>query len=450
MLGAFMIENVMISIEGSKVQSFPGEWIAVRATADMSAERYAKWCAMVGHTPEIHSPEWGVHGKSASYPFQKGSYPHAVADPSGATIPIAPSIHGRQLRIPLPFWFSEGWGTALPLIALQLHTVEVTINLRPLRELYRLMDDYFQSEPTRSGRRLLYNPGLPTQNDPTAMLPAGVNQPYTNLTLQTNYQSYLDVSGSLRNFFTDPTAPSIPRQDGFIMNAHLEGNYVYLTESERNTFVKHELTHLVHQVQTFPFPSIVSQQRLKLDIHGLLHRLIFFARRTDAIPSRNDYLNLTNWKYANQAPYWPLNGTNPYTPNSGQLISYAQRDILRTARLLLDGNELQEAKPANYYEVQVPFMTTEREGVGPSGGGQGQKPNDVLGPLYQMAFCLNASDHVNPSGSLNVSRIRDVSLEVTPWDLDPYSAFAYDFTVYEETLNLIRFTNGMGGVAFAI
>lgn len=441
MIGPMIIDTLSIYVGGSQIQTFPGEWIVARAATDMDADRYLKWRNLVGDVAELNNPEWGAFGHAASYPFQKGEYPHNVQDPNGAA--TAPSTPGREIRVPLPFWFSESWGRALPLVGLQLHEVEVQIQLRTLREVYRIMDNTFQADPVRYGRRLLNNPAYPTTMDLSVPAP-----PYNNLTLQANYNSWFDTSGnlSIRNFYTQAGA-GVPRQDGFVMNARLEGNYVYLTEKEQVVFAERELTHVVHQVQTFTFPAITTRTRLDLDVHGLINRLVFFGRRSDAIESRNDYMNLSNWKYLNQAPYWPLAPTAP-VPNSGQLISYAQRDILRSARLILAGNELQEEKLAQYFEVQVPYMTT--KGGGAAGLNGGLKPDDIMGPLYQMTFGLNASDHVQPSGALNTSRIREVQLEVQPWDLDPYSPFAYDFTVYCETINTVKFTNGMGGLGFAI
>jgi len=440
MLGAFIIDSLNIYVGGSLIQSFPGEWLAVRATADMSADKYLKWRSMVGDVPELNNPEWGIYGKAPSYPFEEGEYPHNVLDPSGNA--TAPSVPGRQIRVPLPFWFSETWGRALPLVALQLHEVEVKIQLRTLREIYRLMDNVFQEEPVRFGRMLQYNSALPIQTDLSVGTP-----PYTNLTLQANYKTYYDPYGPLRHYFTDADS-TVPTQDGFVMNAHLEGNYVYLTEKEQAVFASRELHYVVHQVQTFTFPSITAQTRLDLDVHGLLSRIIFFGRRSDAIESRNDFVNLSNWKNAAQAPYWPLSTTAP-TPNSGRLISYAQRDILRAARLLLAGNELQELKPAPFFEIQTAFANS--QGTGYTGLNAGSlRPTDVMGPLYQINFALNSSDRENPSGTLNTSRIRDVQLEVQPWDLDPLSPFAYDFTVYCETINTVKIMNGMGGLGFAI
>jgi len=447
MLGAMMIENVSIVVGGSQIQTFPGEWLAVRATTDMTTDRYLKWRSMVGDVPDLNEPEWGIYGKSPNFPFQKGTYPQNVVDLSAN--PTAPSVHGREIRVPLPFWFSESWGHALPLVALQLHEVEVQIQLRTLREIYRIMDPTFQQEPVRYGRKLIYNPSYPMSD--LTVGPVPVNQA-NNLTLQANYGTWFDPSGSglLRNFYT-PVGTAPPRQDGFIMNARLEGNYIYLTEKEQAMFAERELTQVVYQVQTFTFPSITSRTRLDLDVHGLINRIVFFGRRTDAIESRNNYINLSNWKDFNQAPYWPLGSPPPFAPNpqnAGQLISYAQRDILRSAQLLLAGNELQEERSAKYFEVQVPFMTT--VGSGAQGLNGGLQPDNVMGPLYQMTFGLNASDHSQPSGTLNTSRIREVQLVVQPWDLDPFSPFAYDFTVYCETINTIKLMNGMGGLGFAI
>jgi len=441
MLGAFMIQNLSIFVGGSQIQSFPGDWIAARATMDMPLDRYLKWRSMVGDVPELNEPEWGIRGKSPNYPYAGGEYPHNLLDPSGN--PTAPSVYGRQLRVPLPFWFTESWGTSLPLVALQMHEVEIQIQLRPLREIYRLFDPVFNTEPVRANRKLLNNPAYPTTTDVSLPGP-----PYDNLTLQANYQSWNDLSGSPRFFYTQ-AGDNVPRQDGFIMNAQLEGNYIYLTEKEQVAFVQPALTHLVHQVQTFTFPSITGLTRLDLDVHGLMTRLVFFGRRTDAIESRNDFINLSNWKYLNQAPYWPMPSPTLPVPNSGLLVSYAQRDILKSARLLLAGNELQESRPAAYFEVQTAFQNT--VGSGAAGLHPGSlKPDDVMGPIYQMTFALNASDHVQPSGTLNTSRIREVQLEVVPWDLDPYSPFAFDFTVFCETLNTVKFMNGMAGLGFAI
>lgn len=439
MLGAIMIDTVAIFVGGTKIQEFTGEWLMARAHADYSTDKYLKWREMVGSVPELHTPEWGIYGKSPNYPYAQGEYPHAMeVDPA---IGAAPSIPGRTMRVPLPFWFSEKSGSALPLVSLQLHDVEVQITLRTLREVYRIMDLQTQREPLRWGRELVIDPSLPTSVDP---LNPSAND---NLTLQANYQGTANPTvGPLRNFFTDVFNP-VPIQDGFIMDMHLEGNYVYLTREEQVRFVERELHTLVHQIQLYRFPGVVTRTKLDLDCHNLVHRILFFGRRSDAIEERNDYINCSNWKNLTQAPYSPIPAAS--VANSGYLIPFSQREILKSARLMCAGNELFEEKPAQFYELQMPFTTT-------TGGGtsapihNGLRPDTVMGPLYQLPFALNASDHEQPSGTLNTSRLRDIQLEVQPWPLDPNSPYVYDFTVYVESLNMVKLMNGMGSLAFAI
>jgi hypothetical protein len=442
MLGALIIDNLAVFVGGTKVQEFPGEWIAARASLDLSTDAYLRWRELVGDVPELNNPEWGVYGRAASYPFQRGEYPHTVADAS-AGVASAPSIPERTIRVPLPLWFSEETGRALPLVSLQLHEVEVQITLRPLRELYRIMDDSAaQAEPLRYGRTLDLDPALPTSIDPTD--PTA----YDNLTLQNDYAAYTDPTGAPRYFYTDVGLP-VPAQDGFVMNPRLEGTFIYLTEKEQIMFAERELHHLVHQIQTFRFPTVTTRTKLDLDAHGLLQRLVFYGRRSDAIEVRNDYVNLSNWKNLSQAPFWPTGGAA--LPNSGRLVPYTQRDVLRGARLLIAGNELYEERPAAFFEHHQAYTgSANTGGTAALTPGSGIRPEDVMGPIYQMNFALDSSDHRQPSGTLNASRLREIQLEVDTWPLDPYSLYAYDFTVFCENLNVVKYLNGMAGLAFAI
>jgi hypothetical protein len=442
MLGANIIDTVAIYVGGSKIQEFTGEWLAVRAQLDLPADKYLKWRSMVGDVPELNDPEWGAYGRAANYPYEKGIYPACVRDASGNT--SGPSIPIRQIRVPLPFWFSEAWGRALPLIALQLHEVEIQITMRTLRELYRIFDLTFNKEPLIYGRALQYDPDRPTSNSPINPLdPSGSD----NLTLQTQYIGQVDPYGLINQFYSTVDGTAVA-QLGFNMNAHLEGNYIFVTTKEQVMFAERELNELVHQVQVFHFPSITSAQKLDLDVHGLLSRIIFFGRRSDALDVRNDYTNLSNWKNLSQPTYWP--STDPSGGNnSGLALQGAQRDILQSAQLVCAGNNLFEVKPASYFELQNPYACT--SGSGLSGLHPGSiRPDDVMGPLYQIDFALNASDHEQPSGSFNASRVREIQLAVTPWALTPDSTYTYDFTVYAESMNMVKILNGMAGLSFAI
>jgi hypothetical protein len=449
MLGPQFINQVGIYVGGTKVQEFTGEWIAIRATLDLPSDKYLKWRTMVGDVPELNEPERGLYSQGS------GGYPGVW---TGARVTQSPSIPTTEIRVPLPFWFSESIGKALPLIALQLHEVEVQITLKTLRELYRVMDNAVyingtslngavQVEPLKYGRNLRIDPAVPT-----SLVALNQGTVFDNLSLQNNYTySQPNATDPLNTFYSNTTPIT---QEGFIMNAHLEGNYLYLTEKEQAMFAERELNTLVHQVQQFSLPGVSTKTKIDLEVYGLVHRMIFFGRRSDALDMRNDYLNLSNWKIRSQPPFWPIPAADPSYRvgqiNTGQVIpaGYGNRDILQSARIICAGNELFEEKPAKYYEVQVPYVTTTGGGI--SGLNPTVNPDDVMGPLYQIPFALNGSDHEQPSGSLNTSRLREIQLEVTPWPLAIGSPYVFDFTVYVESMNLVRITNGMGGLAYAV
>ncbi len=58
-------------------------------------------------------------------------YPHAIQTITAGTKP-EPTIRGRQIVVPLHFWFCEDIGSALPLIALQNGEVYIELRLRPV------------------------------------------------------------------------------------------------------------------------------------------------------------------------------------------------------------------------------------------------------------------------------------------------------------------------------
>ena len=435
-LGAQMIQTVAIYVGGSKIQEFTGEWLALRAQLDYNTDHYQKWQVLVGDTPEINNP---ASGKYAGKPYTGtaystitagDTYPNvAQAYTSGGTLvsPQAnnPSIPGQYLLIPLPFWFSEGLGNALPLIALEYHEVEIQITFQPLRNLYTVSD--LSGYPVRYGY----------QNAPFA---ATQNAELFNAT----YVGSTDALASPQNFYVD-YGVTTPQTEYFNLQPSLQVSYIYLADEERKFMSAQPLQYITTQVQEFDFQGVTSRAKFDLDAHNMVRRMIWFARRSDAITFRNDYLNCTNWKYADQPPivyaYDSLGVAN--TGTSGTLLPGTQREILQSARILCMGNEIFEEKSANYFSLQQPYDNL----VGAITGVVGK---DSIGPLYVYSFATKGSDLLQPSGSLNVSVINNFQLEVNPFPLPPFPQYDYDFTIYVESVNFIVITSGMGSLMFAI
>jgi len=144
----------------------------------------------------------------------------------------------------------------------------------------------------------------------------------------------------------------VPPFDGWPLNATLEGLYTYVQQEEQNAFVSKTLRYNVRQAQNFIQSGVTTRSTYRLDVHNIATRIMWFGRRSDAQPSRNQPGNLTNWMYSGSAnrPYvLPLSG-QPGSVNingiptpvgrSGILLPGQQREILRNAFLTANGTAL--------------------------------------------------------------------------------------------------------------
>jgi hypothetical protein len=410
-IGCHIIQNVAFFIGGQKIQEFDGAYMIAKAQADYDVDTFTKWQRLVGDVPELTNPSTGIYaGGSASvgYPLVFNDY----------TLPAAnrPSIFGREIQVPLPFWFTESTYESLPLLSLQYMECEVQITLRPIRDLYQILDS--------SGNTV--KPGF-------KMVPPLASQP-TN-------PSYIEVSDitdvTIDNFLVDWGEP-LPLIKSWSLNPRIQSTYVYLTDDERKQFASTPLQYLVRQVTTYQYPGIVSRQFVDLYTHNPINRLIIIPRRTDSLTYKNDTTNYTNWPFAS-TPY--IAPATPYPPwvvtteATGQLITVAgQQPILQTLRILCDGNEIQEEKPIQYFSYVVPWKYLKGA----------PDPNLIIYP-----FGLT-SPNTQPDGSINSSRIKNFQVDLNPYPLLPTTNYAYDITIYTENINWVTIAGGMGGLKYAL
>ncbi len=439
-LGLRMIERVTFLVGGTKVQEFTADWIAARAMLDMDQTEYQKWRVMIGDVPELFDPANGIYAD----PTGQG-YPNVVnwtGAPGAQT--NAPSIPARRLRIPLGLWFSDTIENALPLVALQSHFAEVQITLRPLRDLYTIRD--------LSGVRVKYGyrsvPYVPTDQYTGIWDPAYYGE--LPPTLNNLYTSYTDPSGAPRFFYTD-FGSSVPFSDGWPLNMTLEGTYVFLTDAERKVFATRSLSYMVRQVQPFIFPGVVGKARYDVYSHNIATRAVWFARRSDAIQYRNDYLNLTNWMFTTDRPYVaPISGYPAITGvgRSGLQLAGLQRRILRNATFIANGTNIFDPEDAAFFTEYVPYKYLRGDAM----------PNENFGlasqfemwPLHVYSFALHGSDPAQPSGTFNMSRINNLQFEVDVEPIPVGAFYTYTISLFIETVNFLEISSGMGGLKFAL
>jgi hypothetical protein len=439
-VGVRMIDTVTFTIGGQKIQEFNSDWISARAAMDLNNTQYSKWRYMVGDVPELFDPANGIYADlSGGMP----KYPNVVAWRGQAAQNNAPSIPGRVIRVPLGLWFSDYIQNSLPLVGLQYHDAEIQILLRPIRDLYTVLDP--SGVRVRPGLKAL--PYIPTDQYTQVWNPAllGPLPP----TLANLYVADTDPRETMRYFLTDISG-AVPTNDGWPLNATLEATYTFLRTEEQLVFTKNTLRYNVRQMQNFPFYGINTRATYRLDVHNVASRVIFFTRRSDAIPYRNQATNFTNWMYpiAPQRPYvTPLMGMPAIVGRSGLNIAGTQRRILRDIFMTANGQPLFNAQDSAYFSEYVPFRY--HKGDGMPFNDFGLATQTEMWPIHAYSFALDASSPDQPTGTLNTSRIDRFEMDVDVEPIPTMANYTYELQVFVETLNFLEISSGLGGLKFA-
>ena len=366
-IGYNMIDHVEIVANGVKLQVLTGEWLKMYSyfTHDENKRRVVD--RMVGNVTEMYDP--------ANAYDRTGQYPHAVTPTGpGTAFPYAttpePSIRSRQLVIPLHFWFCENPGLALPLVSMQNSETFINVVLRPLNQLYTVID--VAPASSTYGTRI-----QPTSSQ--AM----------NLFLTPPSLAGGSLNNTVNTFSADP---------------YLEGNFIYLTDMEMNQLATADQTFLLKEVRHV---NLEGQYGANTDIDipmfNLVTRVVFTAQRSDKILT-NDWDNYTNWVNPSRAPFTPRDpaqiGDTLFSSGQAQISSVYPRDPITDGILLFEGNLRFQTKPSSYFSLLQAYKHT-----------TGSAPYRLPG-VYMYSFALD-NDQYQPSGAINGSMFNKVTLRVS-------------------------------------
>ena len=418
-VGCHIIQNIGFFIGGQKIQEFDGSYMITRAQSDLDTRSFQKWSRLVGNIPDVYDPANGLYGGGSTGTGYPVVYNNNGEGASTTTPPNInrPSIAGRTLQVPLPFWFTESTFESLPLISLQYQECEVQITLRPINQLYRVLDS--------NGNQVA--PGYQYNPSPVSLLPENVY-----------YSSVSDISDvTITNFLTDIGTPN-PLLNTWPLNPRIQLTYVYITDEERKQFASEPLQYLVRQITTYEFPGLTTRELLELNTHNPVERMIIVPRRSDSLQYRNQVANFSNWINPLKPPFLPTQGGWPPNVNltsaTGNFVLYGQRSIVVAMAVLGDGNLLQEEKPLEYFTQVVPWKYL--TGI--------PDPELIVYP-----FGLH-SPTTQPDGSVNSSRIKLFQVDLQVYPLPGNSFYQYDITIYVESLNWVNIASGMGGLKYAL
>ena len=436
-LGYNMIRNVSILINGTAIVTHTGEWMKLYSYLHHDANKRKLIDQMIGHTPELYDP---------ANAFQRtNQYPHSL--PVSSTVQAQPSILGRDLIIPLHFWFCEDIGSALPLIALQYSQVEIVIEFATIYDLFTVKDVRDLNPDKTFGQRIRADPASPEFNLAKFLSPPDINNQPVNPTLQT-----------------------------WNLNPYIEANYIFLGDAEMIQLAKSDTSFKFTDTKVVQSLGVYGGGNdIELGIHNLCTRVSWIAQRSD-VRENNGYDNYTNtYKYT---PSNFFQNINPWY-STGSLVTpnISSPNIIVDGNIILDGAQRFGTKTHDFFSLLQNYK---------------HQPGLPLEGVHSYSFAI---DHTNqPSGHLNGSMfnktilrlnlqlppfttqitstagciIKSTALSLNPVQVQSTKQFApsqvintiikpdlqvyqYTYTVraYVESYNFLRVTRGIANVVFS-
>ena len=446
-IGTNIIENVQISIGGQVIQQFSGEYIKNSMERDFSEAKKNQFYKMTGNTIELNNPSVAYNR------FNK--YPNSYYKPN-SIISSEPSIRGRKIYVPLPFWFSHSTKLALPLVGIQYSEIQITMTLRPISELFVIND------VTKTGIDFTKNKIKPNFGLQDNAMYRFLNQPI---------DTSLDA-----NTYVDKTT-------NWDADVNILATFCFLTGDEAKVFALNEQKYLIKDIRETQYLNTTGTNRIKVDSNALVSSWMFYFKRSD-VNLRNQWSNYSNWLYNYQLPNdvilapstsnikfnnQPIGPAYNYKDTLGNKVGSKifitpelnvnnLKDILTRLSIIFDGQFRETDLDSGVYN----YVTKYKMSMGSSNDG-----------IYSYNFTLNTGDNIQPSGAINLSKFKTIEIElstiVPPFDTtsltqsvcdsagnvigvkDNQNLYSHTFDLFfiEERYNVLRVIGGSAGLVYA-
>jgi hypothetical protein len=206
-----------------------------------------------------------------------------------------------------------------------------------------------------------------------------------------------------------------------ITSMTLYGDYVHLDTEERRRFVANAHEYLIEQVQYTPNISIdatATTVQIPMEFNHPLRELYWVVQRSAAL-NAHQWFNYTNVAIGE--------------PNIG--APHAYQNLINTALVRIEGYDRFDMRNADYFRLVQPFQYH-----------TAIPKNDYI---YSYSFALKPED-VQPSGSLNASRIDTITLQLQMNAAVVPARGSATVRIYGLNHNVLRIVDGFGGLLFRI
>lgn len=429
-LGHIFIYNTEFIIGGQCISKLYGQWMNIWYELSTDISKRAGLNELIGNVPMVYDP-----------PVYYGSI--------GDT--INPTIQKRRLRIPIPFWFTQNPGLAIPLIAIQYTEITINVEFRCINDLFTI------GIPAVSPEELFDNPNT---------------SPYSNhCQLKKEYQEQgYGPNNIFWKFVSGLLTPGIWNQ-----NVYMDIKYVFLDITERRIFAAAVSEYLITQVERREFRGLQGPEEEDIEFFHPVKEMIWVFQRDD-VYRRNQWTNYTTLcneddypkflefvNFHKKAVHFNLNPSplNQCVLPSGltieeflerinctdtQRLSLTNIDafdkylnIMYFGRFVFNGHDRQASKSTIYYTAEEPY---DNHTTTPSCEKQ----------IYNMSFA-EVPEAIQPSGSANFSMFNEAQFFFTLKERLPKQECPdvelFNMFFYTRQINILRVMNGIGSLVYA-
>jgi hypothetical protein len=209
-----------------------------------------------------------------------------------------------------------------------------------------------------------------------------------------------------------------------ITKMNLYGDYIHLDIEERRRFVANTHEYLIEQVQytpSFAIDPTAQTVQIPMEFNNPIRELFWFIQRDAAVNARQ-WFNYTNSTISETAPD-------------------GQQNQIASAMLRIEGYDRFDERDADYFRLVQPFQY------------HTVIPIDAF--TYSYSFCFRPED-LQPSGSLNASRLNTMTLQLTFPDGSTQNPLVVpargtaNARIYALNHNILRVVDGFGGILFRV
>lgn len=299
-----MIDKVEFRVGGEVLQTLTREWLWLQSRCTLPLDKQDQWDGLVGNTADIYDPKDPIQdeypsSRSIEDLFLPRSQVNSVASlkqqirrANYSSQPVMPSIQGRDLRVPLSFFFHQNVGKSFPLIAVQYEDVELEFHMRPYNELFTVRKVAYHIDTLRettSSNTISREVRTALERDPP-----------------TPYVSPRSQTGSLTLSNGEPSSSNIIRylkhndtygDNSWDLKLRVEADFIYLSEAERRHFALHSHEYLIDDLFQERRPILTGDVNVEYRIFHPVRQMFWWLQRND-VDRTNEWFNWTQFDSA--------------------------------------------------------------------------------------------------------------------------------------------------------